>query len=60
MEYFENGDLQKYLTQPLPETEAKTIASQVLEGLKFMHDNGFVHRDLKPGVSVKYDANNEK
>ncbi|XXG96411.1 hypothetical protein Hte_002693 [Hypoxylon texense] len=56
MEYFENGDLQKYLTRPLPETEAKTIISQVLEGLKFMHDNGFVHRDLKPGNIMVVNA----
>ncbi|KAI1090605.1 kinase-like domain-containing protein [Rostrohypoxylon terebratum] len=49
MEYLENRDLQRYLNKPLPESEARTITSQVLEGLKFMHDNGFVHRDLKPG-----------
>ncbi|KAI1443087.1 kinase-like domain-containing protein [Annulohypoxylon stygium] len=49
MEYLEKGDLHKHLTKPLPESEARTITSQVLEGLKFMHDNGFVHRDLKPG-----------
>ncbi|KAI0890143.1 kinase-like domain-containing protein [Annulohypoxylon maeteangense] len=49
MEYLEKGDLHKYLTKPLPELEARAITSQVLEGLKFMHENGFVHRDLKPG-----------
>ncbi|KAL4878491.1 kinase-like domain-containing protein [Aspergillus karnatakaensis] len=32
MEYFEFGDLQKYLRVPLP----------------FMHQDGFTHRDLKP------------
>jgi calcium/calmodulin-dependent protein kinase I len=50
MEYIEHGDLQKYLSRPLPESEARQITGQVLEGLHFMHDNGFVHRDLKPGV----------
>jgi serine/threonine protein kinase len=50
MEYLVNGDLQRYLTAPMKEYEAKQITSQVLEGLTFMHDNGFVHRDLKPGV----------
>ncbi|KAK1758922.1 kinase-like domain-containing protein [Echria macrotheca] len=49
MEYLEHGDLQRYLTRPLPEAEAREITSQVLEGLKHMHDNRFVHRDLKPG-----------
>ncbi|KAK8137469.1 hypothetical protein PG984_002962, partial [Apiospora sp. TS-2023a] len=48
MEYLADGDLQRYLTRPLPETEAKNIISQVLEGLQYMHDNGFAHRDLKP------------
>ena len=51
MEYLEHGDLQKHLTGPLPEVEAKEISSQLVEGLVFMHDNGFAHRDLKPGVS---------
>ncbi|EOO03023.1 putative calcium calmodulin-dependent protein kinase type 1b protein [Phaeoacremonium minimum UCRPA7] len=49
MEYLEHGDLQKHLTGPLPEVEAKEISSQLVEGLVFMHDNGFAHRDLKPG-----------
>lgn len=50
MEYIAFGDLQRYLAKPLPEVEARRITGQVLEGLGFMHDNGFVHRDLKPGV----------
>ncbi|TQW10191.1 protein kinase [Cordyceps javanica] len=49
MEYLEHGDLQRHLTRPLPEHEAKLITSQILEGLKLMHENGFTHRDLKPG-----------
>lgn len=50
MEYIEKGDLQGYLTQPLPENEVKQIIFQLLEGLVFMHGNGFAHRDLKPAV----------
>lgn len=52
MEYFPHGDLQNYLLSSIPEEEVQEIASQVLEGLAFMHDNGFAHRDLKPTVSI--------
>ena len=52
MEYFPLGDLQNYLSSPLPEKDTQQITSQVLEGLLFMHDNGFAHRDLKPNVSL--------
>jgi len=48
MEYLAHGDLKKHLVRPLPEDEARTIGRQVLEGLKYMHENGFAHRDLKP------------
>jgi len=52
MEYLELGDLQHYLRQSpaLPESEAGDISFQILEGLAFMHENGFAHRDLKPAV----------
>ncbi|KAK2035435.1 calcium/calmodulin-dependent protein kinase type 1B [Colletotrichum zoysiae] len=49
MEYLPHGDLQKFLTQPIPEAEAKMITCQLAEGLHHMHQNGFTHRDLKPG-----------
>ena len=51
MEYMPDGDLHKYLGSPLPENESQNIVAQVLEGLQFMHDHGFAHRDLKPEVS---------
>jgi serine/threonine protein kinase len=34
----------------IPEEDIKEITSQILEGLKIMHAEGFAHRDLKPKV----------
>lgn len=52
MEYLPHGDLHNYLKSPLPESEGKNIVFQVLEGLHFMHQIEFTHRDLKPSVSI--------
>lgn len=49
MEFIPHGDLQRQLKAPLPESEVRDITSQLLEALEHMHENGFVHRDLKPG-----------
>jgi len=53
MEYIQNGDLASYLKAPLPEHEAREIAFQVAEGLENLHENKYVHRDIKPEVSDK-------
>ena len=59
MEYIRGGDLEECLLNleslttngsAIPEEDIKEITSQILEGLKIMHAEGFTHRDLKPKV----------
>ncbi len=52
MEYFPLGDLQQHMnnTGPMAEEDVRVIVYQVLEGLDYMHREGFAHRDVKPGV----------
>ncbi|KAK4148863.1 kinase-like domain-containing protein [Chaetomidium leptoderma] len=51
MEYFPLGDLQQHMskTGPMAEAGVCVIIYQVLEGLHYMHREGFAHRDIKPG-----------
>lgn len=48
MEYLEHGDLGMHLDKVISEKEAKDITYQLVQGLNHMHENKFVHRDLKP------------
>ena len=52
MEHIEHQDLQRYLDRQFSERETNRIAFQVAKGLGFMHQNNFIHRDLKPAVSA--------
>ena len=48
MEYFELGDLEKFITPKLIEKDAKVIGRQLLEGVQVLHGHRLAHRDLKP------------
>ncbi|KAH7128893.1 kinase-like domain-containing protein [Dactylonectria macrodidyma] len=50
MEHCPLGDLDSYVSSqgPVPVDQAQEIAAQVLDGLCYMHEEGFAHRDLKP------------
>jgi serine/threonine protein kinase len=45
-EYFEGQNL-KYIASNLSETDLVEILSQVKNGLNYLHQNGWVHRDIK-------------
>ncbi|KAK0611936.1 kinase-like domain-containing protein [Immersiella caudata] len=50
MEFMEYGDLQDFIFKGHRFAGEDTIAiiKQILEGIAFMHDRNFTHRDLKP------------
>lgn len=49
MEFMPGGDLLNYLQQngPLPEIICKELLFQILQGVKSIHNNSILHRDLK-------------
>ncbi len=50
MELINGNELAERMEQaPISIREAVAIAEQVAEGLAFAHDNGVIHRDIKPG-----------
>ncbi|KAF8246422.1 kinase-like protein, partial [Wilcoxina mikolae CBS 423.85] len=58
MEYVERADLEYHIKRKWSECDTKKIARQILHGLFIMHDDGIIHGDLKPAVSVRDSLNN--
>jgi serine/threonine-protein kinase len=56
MELLGGRSLAKEAKQPLPAPRALAILRQVLEALAHAHDQGVVHRDLKPDNIMLVDA----
>jgi serine/threonine protein kinase len=44
------GDLAQHVSHISTEDEVRNITSDLLDGLRIMHSEGFAHRDLKPQV----------
>ncbi|KAK0719030.1 kinase-like domain-containing protein [Apiosordaria backusii] len=51
MEFLPLGDLEQFKRSSPPFSEFNTslVVWQLIQGVRHMHENGFAHRDLKPG-----------
>ena len=63
MEYIEGVELKKLLKDqdgPMPLEEANKIAKQSLAAFQYAHENGILHRDIKPGNIMIDEKGNSK
>jgi serine/threonine protein kinase len=60
MYYCSNGALDKKIGSKIDEAYAKKIAVDILNGMKALHDNGKIHRDLKPQNILIDEKNNAR
>jgi len=58
MQYYPDGNLSNAIKQGLTAEQKEDIATQLLEGIDFLHKHKVVHRDLKPGnILIVKDGN---
>lgn len=62
MEFIEGQSLEKYVQVQgkLSSSDSCNIAIQLSRALKYMHDMGIIHRDIKPGNIMMADENTPK